>query len=72
MTDTAPGGIAAARDHLEAAMAALGVRAPAEGDWEIDREAARKVHAAEPGVPAAHALATIQVLRARGWKPGEP
>jgi hypothetical protein len=64
-----PTGIAAAAEHLHAAMAALGVPRVTAGQPEEDRETARRVHEAFPGLPAHQALAAVKALRAMGWRP---
>lgn len=40
-------------------------------DPDADREAARRVHAAMPGVPLPSAFAAVKALRAMGWTPAD-
>jgi hypothetical protein len=57
-----PAGIAAATEHLHAAMAALSVPRVTAGQAEEDRETARRMHQILPGLPAHGVQRTLAEL----------
>jgi hypothetical protein len=61
-----------ARQHIDAAMQALGIPEPLAGEPELVRQAVERVRMSRPGVSSHQAAAVIEALRAMGWGPSVP